>query len=275
MINLESGSDIVADYNRIVIKVGTSTLTYGNGKLNLSGIERLSMVLSDIANQNKDVVLVTSGAIGVGMSRLGFEERPSNIGLKQALAAVGQGLLMQTYEKMFAEYGRIVAQILITREDIFLEDRSTNAINTFNALFKHNVIPIVNENDTIATDEIKIGDNDVLSAYVAKLIKADLLILLSDIDGLYDKNPALEGAKLIKRVYSIDDSITGIAEDTSSILGTGGMRTKINAARIAMENGIPMAIVNGNRPDNIYDIISGREAGTLFLTDGRCFLRKG
>lgn len=265
----------MADYNRIVVKVGTSTLTYGNGKLNLSGIERLSMVLSDIANQNKDVVLVTSGAIGVGMSKLGFEERPSNIGLKQALAAVGQGLLMQTYEKMFAEYGRIVAQILITREDIFLEDRSTNAINTFNALFKHNVIPIVNENDTIATDEIKIGDNDVLSAYVAKLIKADLLILLSDIDGLYDKNPALEGAKLIKRVYSIDDSITGIAEDTSSILGTGGMRTKINAARIAMENGIPMAIVNGNRPDNIYDIISGREAGTLFLTDGRCFLRKG
>ena len=257
----------MADYNRIVVKVGTSTLTYGNGKLNLSGIERLSMVLSDIANQNKDVVLVTSGAIGVGMSKLGFKERPYDIGLKQALAAVGQGLLMQTYEKMFAEYGRVVAQILITKEDIFLEDRSINAVNTFNALFKHNVIPIVNENDTIATDEIKIGDNDVLSAYVAKLIKADLLILLSDIDGLYDKNPALEDAKLIRRVYSIDDSITSAAEDTSSILGTGGMRTKINAARIAMENGILMAIVNGSRPDNIYDRISGREAGTLFLPD--------
>lgn len=257
----------MAKYNRIVVKVGTSTLTYGNGKLNLSGIERLSMVLSDIANQNIDVVLVTSGAIGVGMSKLGFEERPLDISLKQALAAVGQGLLMQTYEKMFAEYGRVVAQILITNEDIFLEDRSENAINTFNALFKHKVIPIVNENDTIATDEIKIGDNDVLSAYVAKLIKADLLVILSDIDGLYDKNPAFEDAKLIRRVYNIDDDIYNIAEDTASVMGTGGMKTKINAARIAMENNILMAIVNGNRPDNIYDVISGREVGTLFLQE--------
>jgi glutamate 5-kinase len=184
--------------------------------------------------------------------------------LKQALAAVGQGMLMQMYEKMFAEYGRVVAQILITKEDIFIEERNANAINTFNALLDHNVIPIVNENDTIATDEIKIGDNDVLSAYVAKLIKADLLILLSDIDGLYDKEPSLEGAKLIKRVHSIDKKIDDIAKDTLSEMGTGGMKTKINAAKIAMENGIVMAIVNGSRPDNIYDIISGKETGTLF-----------
>jgi glutamate 5-kinase len=223
------------------------------------------MVLSDLANQNRDIVLVTSGAIGVGMSKLGFKKKPTDISLKQALAAVGQGMLMQIYEKMFSEYGQVVAQILITKEDIFMEDRNANAINTFNALLNHKVIPIVNENDTITTDEIKIGDNDVLSAYVAKLIKADLLILLSDIDGLYDKNPSFEDAKLIKRVYNIDDNINSIAEDTVSILGTGGMKTKINAARIAMENKILMAIVNGNRPDNIYDIISGREVGTLFL----------
>ncbi|MEA4849236.1 MAG: glutamate 5-kinase [Clostridiaceae bacterium] len=252
------------DYNRIVIKVGTSTLTYGSGKLNLSRIERLSMVLSDLANQGRDVVLVTSGAIGVGMNKLGFKKKPTDMALKQALAAVGQGMLMQMYEKMFAEYGRVVAQILITKEDIFIEERNANAINTFNALLDHNVIPIVNENDTIATDEIKIGDNDVLSAYVAKLIKADLLILLSDIDGLYDKEPSLEGAKLIKRVHSIDKKIDDIAKDTLSEMGTGGMKTKINAAKIAMENGIVMAIVNGSRPDNIYDIISGKETGTLF-----------
>ncbi|MDD2504377.1 MAG: glutamate 5-kinase [Clostridia bacterium] len=255
----------MVNYNRIVVKVGTSTLTYENGKLNLSRIERLSMVLSDLANQNRDIVLVTSGAIGVGMSKLGFKKKPTDISLKQALAAVGQGMLMQIYEKMFSEYGQVVAQILITKEDIFMEDRSANAINTFNALLNHKVIPIVNENDTITTDEIKIGDNDVLSAYVAKLINADLLILLSDIDGLYDKNPSFEDAKLIKRVYNINDNINSIAEDTASILGTGGMKTKINAASIAMENKILMAIVNGDRPDNIYDIISVMEVGTLFL----------
>lgn len=255
----------MADYNRIVVKVGTSTLTYGNGKLNLSRIERLAMILSDLANQNRDVVLVTSGAIGVGMSRMGFKKKPTDIALKQAMAAVGQGMLMQIYEKMFSEFGRVVAQILITKEDIFLADRNANAINTFNALLDHSIIPIVNENDTIATDEIKIGDNDVLSAYVAKLINADLLILLSDIDGLYDKDPSFEGAELIKRVYNIDDKINSIAKGAVSNLGTGGMKTKINAARIAMENGIVMAIVNGSRPDNIYDIISGKELGTLFL----------
>lgn len=255
----------MADYNRIVIKVGTSTLTYGNGKLNLSRIERLSMILSDLANQDKEVVLVTSGAIGVGMSKLGFKIKPTDIAMKQAMAAIGQGMLMQIYEKMFSEFGRVVAQILVTKEDLFLEDRNANAKNTFNALLDHGVIPIVNENDTIATDEIKIGDNDVLSAYVAKLINADLLILLSDIEGLYDKDPSSEGAKLIKRVYNIDNNIKSIAKGAVSSLGTGGMKTKINAAKIAMENEIVMAIVNGSRPDNIYDIIAGREVGTIFL----------
>ena len=255
----------MAEYQRIVIKVGTSTLTYSNGNLNLSRIERLSMILSDLANQGKDVVLVTSGAIGVGMSKLGFRKKPAEISLKQAMAAIGQGMLMQIYEKMFSEYGRIVAQILVTKDDLFLEERSTNAKNTFHALLEHGVIPIVNENDTIATDEIKIGDNDVLSAYVAKLVKADLLILLSDIDGLYNMAPSLEGAELIKRVYNIDSNIRSVAKGAVSNLGTGGMKTKINAAMIAMEEGIAMAIVNGSRPDNIYDVISGKEVGTLFL----------
>ncbi|KPU43883.1 glutamate 5-kinase [Oxobacter pfennigii] len=254
----------MSDYKRIVVKVGTSTLTHPSGKLNLLRIERLAMVLSDLANQGRDIVLVTSGAIGVGMGKLGFEERPTDIALKQALAAVGQGMLMQIYEKMFSEFGRVVAQILITKEDIFFEDRNKNAMNTFNELLRHGIIPIVNENDTIATDEIKIGDNDVLSAYVAKLLNADLLIILSDIDGLYDKDPIFKDAKLISRVTNIDEKVKGISKGSNTNLGTGGMRTKINAAQITMESGIAMVIANGNRPDNIYDILEGKDIGTLF-----------
>lgn len=252
------------DYKRIVVKVGTSTLTHAGGRLNLRRIERLAFILSDLANQGKDVVLVTSGAIGVGLSRFGLRERPDEISIKQAMAAVGQGILMQIYEKAFSEYGRVVGQILITKEDIFYYDRSNNAKNTFNSLFRYNVIPIVNENDTIATDEIKIGDNDVLSAYVAKLIEGDLLILLSDIEGLYDKDPSEEGAKLIPRVYEIDQDIRDIAKGAGTALGTGGMKTKINAAKIALENHIDMVIANGERPDNIYDIVAGKAVGTLF-----------
>lgn len=254
----------MGNYNRIVIKIGTSTLTYNNGNLNLKRIERISMILSDLANQGKDVVLVTSGAIGTGMGRLRLKEKPSDIAMKQALAAIGQGILMQIYEKMFSEYARVVAQILITKEDIFFEDRNINAKNTFNALFNCGVIPIVNENDTIATDEIKIGDNDMLSAYVARLIGADLLIILSDIDGLYDRDPALEGAKLISRVYNVDEHIENMAKGSGSILGTGGMRTKIKAAKLALDNNISMVIANGNNPDNIYRIIQGEKIGTLF-----------
>jgi glutamate 5-kinase len=257
----------MAVYNRIVIKVGTSTLSHKTGNLNLSRIERLAMVLSDLANQGKEVVLVSSGAIGAGMGRLGIKEKPSDIIMKQTLAAIGQGVLMHIYEKMFSEYGRAVAQILITKEDIFFEDRSVNAQNTFHSLLHYGVIPIVNENDTIATDEIKIGDNDVLSAYVARFTNADLLIILSDIDGLYDRNPALEGAKLIRRVYSVDKSIEGMAKGAGTSLGTGGMRTKINAAKIAMDSNIAMVIANGEDPNCIYDIIEGKEIGTLFKSE--------
>lgn len=253
---------------RVVIKVGTSTLTYSNGKLNLSRIERLSMILSDLANNDYQVVLVTSGAIGTGMGRIGIKKKPSDIAGKQAMAAIGQGLLMHIYEKMFSEFGCAVAQILITNEDIFIEERRNNAARTLDALLSYRVIPIVNENDTIATDEIKIGDNDVLSAYVAMLIKADMLILLSDIDGLYDRNPSVPGSKLISRVCKIDDSIRKIAEGAGSSLGTGGMKTKINAAEIAMDNNITMVITNGSKPDNIYDILSGKEVGTIFSKEG-------
>jgi glutamate 5-kinase len=255
------------NYKRIVVKVGTSTLTHNTGKLNLSCIERLTMVLSDLANQGKDVVLVTSGAIGVGMSKIGIVKKPSNIAVKQAMAAIGQGMLMHIYEKMFSEFGRVVAQILITKEDIFYKERSINARNTFEALLSFGVVPIVNENDTIATDEIKIGDNDVLSAHVAKLINADLLIILSDIDGLFDKDPSLSGAKLINKVYKIDDKIKRIAKGTDSNLGTGGMRTKINAAQITMDCGISMVIANGSRPENIMDILNNKSVGTIFMKE--------
>lgn len=252
------------EYKRIVIKVGTSTLTHNTGRINLARIEELSMILSDLTNSGREVVLVTSGAIGTGMARLGLDKRPSDIAGKQALAAIGQGLLMHIYEKMFSEYGRAVAQILITNEDILIPERRDNASRTIDRLLSYGVIPIVNENDTIATDEIKIGDNDVLSAYVAKLSKADMLILLSDIDGLYDREPSLQGAKLISRVSKIDDSIRQIAKGAGSSLGTGGMKTKINAAKIALDNGFTMVIANGNNPKNIYGILAGEGIGTIF-----------
>lgn len=252
------------EYKRIVIKVGTSTLTHSTGRINLARVERLSMILSDLANSGKEVVLVTSGAIGTGMARLGVDKRPSDIAGKQAMAAIGQGLLMHIYEKMFSEYGRAVAQILITNEDILIHERRENASNTIDKLLNYGVIPIVNENDTVATDEIKIGDNDVLSACVAKFSKADLLILLSDIDGLYDKDPSIPDAKLIKSVSKIDDDIRQIAKGAGTRLGTGGMKTKINAAKIALDSGFTMVIANGDRLDNIYDILKGKEVGTIF-----------
>lgn len=252
------------EYKRIVIKVGTSTLTHSTGRINLARIEGLSRILSDLANSGREVVLVTSGAIGTGMARLGLDKRPSDIAGKQAMAAIGQGLLMHIYEKMFSEYGRAVAQILITNEDILIPERRDNASRTIDRLLSYGVIPIVNENDTIATDEIKIGDNDVLSAYVAKLSKADMLILLSDIDGLYDREPSEPGAKLISRVEKIDEGIRKIAKGAGTSLGTGGMKTKINAARIALDSGFTMVIANGDKPGNIYGILAGEDIGTIF-----------
>lgn len=252
------------EYKRIVVKVGTSTLTHSTGRINLARIEVLARILSDLANSGREVVLVTSGAIGTGMARLGLEERPSDIAGKQALAAIGQGLLMHIYEKMFSEYGRAVAQILITNEDIFIPERRDNASGTIDRLLSYGVIPIVNENDTVATDEIKIGDNDVLSAYVAKLSGADVLILLSDIEGLYDREPSDPGARLIEWVEEVSEDICKIAKGAGTSLGTGGMKTKIDAARIALGSGFKMVIANGEKPDNIYGILAGERIGTVF-----------
>lgn len=254
------------DAHRIVVKVGTSTLTHETGKLNLGRIEVLVRELSDLSNQGKEVVLVTSGAIVVGTSRVGLSGRPRTTKEKQAMAAIGQGILMQVYEKLFGEYSCVVAQILLTKADVDNGKRYHNAINTFNTLFRLNVIPIVNENDTVAVDEIEFGDNDSLSAQVALLIDADLLIILSDIDGLYTADPRSHtDAKLISLVTEITGDIEELATTAGGGLGVGGMSTKIIAARAATEKQIPVVVANGDNPSIIRRILAGEEIGTLFL----------
>ncbi|MCY6958170.1 glutamate 5-kinase [Clostridium brassicae] len=250
---------------RIVIKVGTSTLTHSTGLLNLNRIEKLVRQISDIHNRGIEVILVSSGAIGAGIGKLGLKEKPKTIPQKQAAAAVGQGILLHMYEKLFSEYGKIAAQILLTREDVSHRTRFLNARNTFFALLEQGVIPIVNENDAISIDEIKFGDNDTLSAMVASIAEADLLILLTDIDGLYDSNPNTNpDAKLIRFVEDITEEIEGCAGDSGSKLGTGGMITKINAAKIATYSGSSMVIVDGSTPNILNEILNGSEVGTLF-----------
>lgn len=250
----------------IVIKVGTSTLTYENGLLNFDRIEKLVRQLSDLHNQGKNVILVTSGAIGVGATKLGLKVKPRTIPEKQAAAAIGQGILLHIYEKFFSEYSQIVAQILLTKDDITNKTRYNNAKNSFNELLRHGVIPIVNENDAIAIHEIKVGDNDTLSALVATIIDADLLILLSDIDGLYDSDPhSNKTAKLLTYIPEITEEIESYAGISKSKLGTGGMATKLKAAKISTENGVSMIIANGSNDTIIKDIISNKEVGTLFV----------
>lgn len=260
----------VADAKRLVVKVGTSTLTYENGRLNLRRIESLVKVLSDLKNAGREIVLVTSGAIGVGAGHLGLKERPRDIGGKQAAAAVGQCELMYTYDKQFTEYSHTVAQLLLTGEDIKSEQRSRNVRSTLSRLLELGALPIINENDAVATDEIgvenTIGENDSLSAIVAAAIGADLLVLLSDIDGLYDKDPRRHpDARLIPTVERVDDELFTLAEDSSTGLGTGGMITKLRAAAIATEAGCEMVIANGHHPAALYDIAAGQPAGTRFL----------
>ncbi|MBA5851123.1 glutamate 5-kinase [Clostridium sp. cel8] len=251
---------------RIVVKVGSSTLTYKSGLLNLYMIEQLVRQIADIHSMGMEIVLVTSGAIGAGIGKLGMKKRPESIPESQAAAAVGQGLLMNTYEKFFSEYGKTVGQILITKEDISHKYRFLNVKNTFSALLERGVIPIVNENDAVIVDEIKFGDNDTLSAMVATLIDADLLILLSDIDGLYDKNPKYDlNASLIENVFEITDEIEECAGGAGSKFGTGGMVTKIKAAKIAKKGGVPMVIAKGERKNIIRDIIGFKDVGTLFV----------
>lgn len=257
--------DISKNVKRVVVKVGSSTLTHNSGNLNIRRVEQLIKVLADIKNSGKEVILVTSGAVAVGVGKIGLNKKPSDIPTKQACAAIGQCELMYVYDKAFSEYNHNVAQVLITKDVIEKDTLTQNVVNTFDTLLKHNVVPIVNENDTISFDEIVIGDNDTLSAIVATLVSADLLIILSDIDGLYDANPNQnKDAKLIRKVTAIDDTILSLAGDKGSELGTGGMITKLHAAQIAFDANIPMMIINGNNPNNLYDIFDDKEVGTLF-----------
>lgn len=261
---------------RIVIKVGTSTLTYETGLLNLNRIEKLVRQLCDLRNRGKEIVLVTSGAIGVGVRKLGLKVKPKSIPQKQAAAAIGQGILLQTYEKIFSQYGQIVAQVLLTKDDVTNKYRCNNAKNTFNELLKQGIIPIVNENDAVAVHEIKVGDNDTLSALVAKIVNADLLILLSDIDGLYDGDPKLnKNVKIINYVDKITDEIEALGGGSGTKFGTGGMVTKIKAAKIATSSGVSMIIANGSREDVIEDIVSNIEIGTLFLSNKKKLIKGG
>ncbi len=266
------------DKKRIVVKVGTSTLTHEGGTLNFRSFDALARVLSDIHNMGNEVILVSSGAIAVGANKLNMAERPTALDLKQAAAAVGQCELMHLYDKFFAEYNKTVAQILLTGDDVDKPDIRQNLINTFNALMGLSIIPIVNENDSVSFAEIEaemeehkdehkiFGDNDTLSAVVAILCEADLLVLLSDIEGFYDGNPEKDpSARLIREVRVIDDEILAFAGGVGTSRGTGGMITKLQAARLATENGIDMVIANGGKPEQLYDLLVGKQVGTLFV----------
>ena len=250
---------------RIVVKVGTSTLAHPTGHLNIRRVEELCRILSDIKNAGHQVILVSSGAIGMGVGKLGLRERPRDIPTKQAAAAVGQCELMYIYDKLFSEYHHTVAQLLITGEDVASEKRHTNFSNTLNRLLELGALPIINENDTVATEEIVIGDNDTLAAIVAKSVGARLLVLLSDIDGLYTADPRKDPqAELISQVTVLDDSIKALAGVSGSDQGTGGMITKLQAAQICMDCGCDMVIANGNEPNNLYAILDGSTVGTRF-----------
>ncbi len=251
--------------NRIVIKVGTSTLTHKNGKLNLERIERLVRVIAEVKNLGHDVVLVSSGAIGVGVGKIGLDEKPDSTRQKQALAAIGQAGLVSIYDKIFKEYGYNTGQVLLTKFILDEETRYNSARRAFDAMIDFGVVPIVNENDVISTYEIEFGDNDTLSAYVAELVRADLLIILSDIDGFYDGDPRKdENAKVIPVVTEITDEIKAFAGAEGTSRGTGGMKTKLKAANYVNRHGIDMVLTNGNKPENIYRILKGERVGTLF-----------
>jgi glutamate 5-kinase len=254
------------DCRRVVVKLGTSTLTYSNGQLNLRRIERLVREMADLHNRGMEVLLVSSGAIGVGANRMGYKKIPKTMPEKQALAAIGQGALIQLYEKLFSEYNKIVAQVLLTRGDLDERLRYLNATNALLAILELGVIPIINENDTVVVEEIKFGDNDTLSALVASIVDADLLIILSDVDGLYDSDPRVnQEARLQSEVDEITEAMVENSKNRGSSFSSGGMLTKLKAARICMAVGIPMVIANSNRENVVRGIMDGKEIGTLFI----------
>jgi glutamate 5-kinase len=256
---------LVSSSKRIVIKVGSSSITHETGLLDLGRIEKLSREIADLMASGKEVVLVSSGAVAAGLGKLGLKERPKTIPEKQAVAAVGQGVLIHIYGKVFGEYSQTVAQVLLTREDTIARERCLNSRNTLLTLLEMGVLPIINENDAVAVDELKIGENDTLSAMVASLIDADLLIILSDIDGLYTTNPSSDpGASLITQVDEINEKIEASCGGAGSARGTGGMFTKVQAAKIATSSGIPMIIANSKTESVLHRVASGEPLGTLF-----------
>lgn len=251
-------------FKRIVVKVGTSTLTHETGKTNIRQMKKLVAVLSDIVNSGIEVALVSSGSIGVGAGKIGLDERPSDTTSKQALSTIGQCELMFMYDKMFSEYGHSVGQVLVTKRNVEAEETRTNLINTFEKLFEYGVVPVINENDAIAIEEIVFGDNDTLSAVVAKLVEADALLILTDTEGLYDKDPSEDDAQVIPVVDTITESLFEAAGGRGSKFGTGGMITKLQAAQIATEAGIDTVVCSGDKPENLYKILEGKQVGTLF-----------
>ena len=263
----------VTEARRVVVKVGTSTLTYENGKLNLRRMETLCKVLSDLQNAGREIILVSSGAIGVGVGKLGLPERPTETRKKQALAAVGQCELMFMYDKLFSEYGHVVAQVLLTRFDVDNAERKHNIINTFSRLLDFGTLPIVNENDTVAIEELdhltKFGDNDQLSAIVCQIVQADLLVMLSDIDGFFSDNPTVnKEATLFSEINEINEDLFQLAGGKGSRFGTGGMSSKLKAAERVLANQQAMILANGKQPKIIFEILEGKDIGTLFIKGG-------
>ena len=259
---------------RIVVKVGTSTLTHASGALDLRTMEKLVRAVADLAGEGKELIVVSSGAIGVGTARLGLSRRPTELRFKQAAAAVGQCGMMHVYDKLFSEYNRTTAQILLTGDDVADPERAAHLRATFSALLELGAVPVVNENDSVSAAEIEsghhkiFGDNDTLSAVVAALVGAELLVLFSDIDGLYDADPRTEpGAKLLRQVTELTPEILAMAGGAGTWRGTGGMQTKLSAARTAMAAGCDMVIANGKRPETLYEIVEGLEVGTRFLAE--------
>ncbi len=251
---------------RIVVKVGTSTLAYPSGYLNIRRVEQLCKVMSDLKNAGNEIILVSSGAVGMGVGKLGLGERPRDIPGKQAAAAVGQCELMYTYDRLFSEYHHTVAQILLTAGDIEHGERRQNFRNTMVRLLEMKALPVINENDTVATEELGIGDNDTLAAVVASEVQADVLVLLSDIDGLYTADPHRDpDAALIPVVEELTPEILALGGSAGSALGTGGMATKLRAAQIATASGCDLVIANGNRPDALYAVAQGEAVGTRFV----------
>lgn len=258
----------LSNAGRIVVKIGSSSLTYGTGLINIRRLESFVKVLADLKNSGREIILVTSGAQAVGMGKLGMQEKPRDMPSRQAIAAVGQCELMYLYDQYFAQYNHVVSQVLLTKDILEKEEPKRNVINTLSRLLEMGCIPVINENDSISYEEIEFGDNDTLSAIVGTLVQADLLVILSDIDGLYSGDPKKDpGARLIPVVREITEDILALAGNAGSHLGTGGMLTKLHAAQIAVKDGFDMVIVNGSQPEALYSLLEGKAVGTRFVAD--------